>query len=53
MPTIRRRASSGGDIESRFQGNGKLRFIEVKGRVAGADTNYDFAKLFARGDAPR
>lgn len=26
------------DIESRVPGTGKLRFIEVKGRVAGADT---------------
>ena len=28
----------GYDIESRIPGTGKLRFIEVKGRVAGADT---------------
>ncbi len=28
----------GYDIESRMPGTGKLRFIEVKGRVAGADT---------------
>jgi hypothetical protein len=28
----------GYDIESRVPGTGRLRFIEVKGRVAGADT---------------
>ncbi len=28
----------GYDIESRVPGSGKLRFIEVKGRIAGADT---------------
>ena len=28
----------GYDIESRVPGEGKLRFIEVKGRAAGADT---------------
>ncbi len=28
----------GYDIESRVPGTGKLRFIEVKGRVTGADT---------------
>src|SRR5205085_769747 len=28
----------GYDIESQVPGTGKLRFIEVKGRVAGADT---------------
>ena len=28
----------GYDIESRVPGSGKLRFIEVKGRVSGADT---------------
>jgi hypothetical protein len=28
----------GYDIESRVPGTGKLRFIEVKGRVSGADT---------------
>jgi hypothetical protein len=30
--------SWGYDIESRVPGTGKLRFIEVKGRVTGADT---------------
>ena len=31
-------ANLGWDIESRIPGTGKLRFIEVKGRVAGAKT---------------
>jgi hypothetical protein len=37
-PTDRESEKLGYDIESRIPGSGKLRFIEVKGRVAGADT---------------
>lgn len=37
-PTDREFDKLGYDIESRVPGTGKLRFIEVKGRVAGADT---------------
>jgi hypothetical protein len=37
-PTDREAEKLGYDIESRVPGTGKLRFIEVKGRVAGADT---------------
>jgi len=37
-PTDRELEKLGYDIESRVPGTGKLRFIEVKGRVAGADT---------------
>jgi hypothetical protein len=37
-PTDREFEKLGYDIESRVAGTGKLRFIEVKGRVAGADT---------------
>jgi hypothetical protein len=37
-PTDREFEKLGYDIESRVPGTGKLRFIEVKGRVAGADT---------------
>lgn len=37
-PTDREFERLGYDIESRVPGTGKLRFIEVKGRVAGADT---------------
>ena len=37
-PTDREVEKLGYDIESRVPGTGKLRFIEVKGRVAGADT---------------
>jgi len=37
-PTDREFEKLGYDIESRVPGNGKLRFIEVKGRVAGAAT---------------
>jgi hypothetical protein len=37
-PTDRESEKLGYDIESRVLGIGKLRFIEVKGRVAGADT---------------
>ncbi|MCC6174337.1 MAG: DUF3883 domain-containing protein [Chloroflexi bacterium] len=37
-PTDREYERLGYDIESRVPGTGKLRFIEVKGRVAGADT---------------
>jgi hypothetical protein len=37
-PTDREFERLGYDIESRVPGIGKLRFIEVKGRVAGADT---------------
>jgi len=36
-PTDRERDKRGYDIESRVPGTGKLRFIEVKGRAAGAD----------------
>jgi superfamily II DNA or RNA helicase len=37
-PVDREMEKLGYDIESRVPGTGKLRFIEVKGRVAGADT---------------
>jgi len=37
-PTDRELDKLGYDIESRIQGSGKLRFIEVKGRVSGAQT---------------
>jgi len=37
-PTDREFDKLGYDIESRIPGTGRLRFIEVKGRVAGADT---------------
>jgi hypothetical protein len=37
-PTDREREKLGYDVESRVPGTGRLRFIEVKGRVAGADT---------------
>jgi hypothetical protein len=37
-PTDREHEKLGYDIESRVPGTGRLRFIEVKGRVAGADT---------------
>jgi len=37
-PTDRELDKLGYDIESRVPGTGKLRFIEVKGRVAGAST---------------
>jgi hypothetical protein len=37
-PTDREEEKLGYDIESRVSGTGKLRFIEVKGRVSGADT---------------
>ncbi len=37
-PTDREFEKLGYDIESRVPGTGKLRFIEVKGRVATADT---------------
>jgi len=37
-PTDREFERLGYDIESRVPGTGQLRFIEVKGRVAGADT---------------
>ncbi len=37
-PIDREAEKVGYDIESRVPGTGKLRFIEVKGRVAGADT---------------
>ncbi len=37
-PTDREYEKLGYDIESRVPGTGRLRFIEVKGRVAGADT---------------
>ena len=37
-PTDREFEKLGYDIESRVPGTGKLRFIEVKGRVTGADT---------------
>jgi SNF2 family DNA or RNA helicase len=38
LPVDRERDKLGYDIESAVPGTGKLRFIEVKGRVAGADT---------------
>jgi hypothetical protein len=37
-PTDREFEKLGYDIESRVPGTGRLRFIEVKGRVAGAET---------------
>ncbi|WP_374238638.1 MULTISPECIES: DUF3883 domain-containing protein [unclassified Thiocapsa] len=37
-PTDREFEKLGYDIESRVPGTGKLRFIEVKGRIAGAET---------------
>ena len=37
-PTDRETEKLGYDIESRIAGTGRLRFIEVKGRVAGAET---------------
>jgi hypothetical protein len=37
-PTDREFEQLGYDIESRIPGTGRLRFIEVKGRVAGAET---------------
>ena len=37
-PTDREFEKLGYDIESRIPGSGKLRFIEVKGRVSGAPT---------------
>jgi hypothetical protein len=37
-PTDREFDKLGYDIESRVPGTGKLRFLEVKGRVTGADT---------------
>ncbi|HKM55473.1 MAG TPA: DUF3883 domain-containing protein, partial [Isosphaeraceae bacterium] len=37
-PTDREPEKLGYDVESRVPGTGKLRFIEVKGRVTGADT---------------
>ena len=37
-PTDREFEKLGYDIESRIPGTGKLRFIEVKGRVSGAST---------------
>ena len=37
-PVDRETEKLGYDIESRVPGTGKLRFIEVKGRVAGAST---------------
>jgi hypothetical protein len=37
-PTDRETEKLGYDIESRVPGTGRLRFIEVKGRVAGANT---------------
>ena len=37
-PTDREFEKLGYDIESRIPGTGKLRFIEVKGRISGAQT---------------
>jgi hypothetical protein len=37
-PLDREKEKLGYDIESRMPGTGKLRFLEVKGRVSGADT---------------
>lgn len=37
-PTDREHEKLGYDIESRIPGTGRLRFIEVKGRISGADT---------------
>ncbi len=37
-PTDREFEQLGYDIESRVPGTGKLRFIEVKGRITGAET---------------
>ena len=39
-PTDREFEKLGYDIESRVPGTGKLRFIEVKGRVAGRDDDH-------------
>ena len=38
VPTDREFEKLGYDIESRVPGTGKLRFIEVKGRITGAET---------------
>jgi hypothetical protein len=38
LPVDREADKLGYDIESKVPGTGKLRFIEVKGRIAGADT---------------
>ena len=38
VPTDRELEKLGYDIESRIPGTGRLRFIEVKGRVSGAPT---------------
>ena len=37
-PTDRELEKLGYDVESRIPGTGRLRFLEVKGRVSGADT---------------
>jgi hypothetical protein len=37
-PTDREFEKLGYDVESRVPGTGRLRFIEVKGRISGADT---------------
>jgi Domain of unknown function (DUF3883) len=37
-PTDREFEKLGYDVESRIPGSGRLRFLEVKGRVSGADT---------------
>src|SRR5439155_10518988 len=37
-PVDRESEKVGYDVESRMPGTGKLRFLEVKGRVSGADT---------------
>jgi hypothetical protein len=37
-PTDREKDKLGYDVESRVPGTGKLRFIEVKGRISGAST---------------
>ena len=37
-PTDRELEKLGYDVESRVSGTGRLRFLEVKGRVSGADT---------------
>ena len=37
-PTDREFEQLGYDVESRVPGTGKLRFIEVKGRITGAET---------------
>ena len=65
-PVDREADRLGYDIESRDPRTGPLRFIEVKGRVAGADTitvtkneiltppsvNYGFQELLARAETP-